>query len=255
MPPAAHLSPCEHQSIGHKLCVVTAPGKHDMPTSSETPFFPVATKADSFGYSPSHMICTHTLLCRKSKAPIGSSGLSQPSMPGHGVHWDVSQTRTSATTFSIGSGSAVQRSGASMNSVGTHLGSSTGQGLVSATYSPLSHQGSLLRKDVDNQKNLRQADLNSVKRTPLSLKVGSLCCKLLLVLLLLQQLSISILVHNAQSQRKCFNLHRLKCQLGNSYALSHDAAALQLPQHHASEKARPCCQQSNCLHHHVWHQC
>ncbi len=97
-------------------------------------------------------------------------------MPGHGVHWDVSQTRASATTFSIGSGSAVQRSGASMNSVGTHLGSSSGQGLVSATYSPLSHQGSLLRKDVDNQKNLRQADLNSVKRTPLSLKVGSLCC-------------------------------------------------------------------------------
>ena len=123
-----------------------------------------------------HLNPTHTFLCRKSKAPIGSSALSQPSMPGHGVHWDVSQTRASATNFSIGSGSAVQRSGASMNSVGTHLGSSSGQGLVSATYSPLSHQGSLLRKDVDNQKNLRQADLNSVKRTPLSLKVGSLCC-------------------------------------------------------------------------------
>ncbi|KAL0052814.1 hypothetical protein WJX82_008196 [Trebouxia sp. C0006] len=117
---------------------------------------------------------------RKSQAPIGSSGLSQPSMSGHGVHWDVSQTRASATTFSIGSGSAVQRSGASMNSVGTHLGSSTGQGLVSATYSPLSHQGSLLRKDVDNQKNLRQADLNSVKRTPLSLKVTVGCGKVCL---------------------------------------------------------------------------
>lgn len=110
--------------------------------------------------------------CRKSKAgggsPINSSGISQVGMP---THWDVSQTKASAANFSIGSNSAVQRSGVSMTSVGTHLGSSTGQGLVSATYSPLSHQGSLLRKDVDNQKNLRQADLNSVKRTPLSLKV------------------------------------------------------------------------------------
>ncbi len=83
----------------------------------------------------------------------------------------MSQTKASTATFSIGSSSLVQRSGVSLNSVGTHLGSSSGLGLVSATYSPLSHQGSLLRKDVDNQKNLRQADLNSVKRTPLSLKV------------------------------------------------------------------------------------
>lgn len=111
-------------------------------------------------------------LCRKSKAggasSVNSSGLSQAGMPSS---WDMSQTKASAANFSIGSNSMVQRSGASMTSVGTHLGSSTGMGLVSATYSPLSHQGSLLRKDVDNQKNLRQADLNSVKRTPLSLKV------------------------------------------------------------------------------------
>lgn len=100
---------------------------------------------------------------------MNSSGISQVGMP---THWDVSQTKASAANFSIGSTSAVQRSGVSMTSVGTHLGSSTGMGLVSATYSPLSHQGSLLRKDVDNQKTLRQADLNSVKRTPLSLKVG-----------------------------------------------------------------------------------
>lgn len=88
------------------------------------------------------------------------------------MNWDVSQTKASAANFSVGSSSVVHRSGASMTSVGTHLGSSTGMGgLVSATYSPLSHQGSLLRKDVDTQKNQRQADLNSVKRTPLSLKV------------------------------------------------------------------------------------
>ena len=110
--------------------------------------------------------------CRKSRADAGSSpnssAVSQVVLP---MHWEVSQTRASATNFSIGSNSVVQRSGMSMTSVGTHLGSNTGMGLVSATYSPLSHQGSLLRKDVDNQKNLRQADLNAVKRTPLSLKV------------------------------------------------------------------------------------
>ena len=115
------------------------------------------------------------VVCRKSKASVGSSpnssGLSHPVLPGQGAHWDVSQTKPSAGNFTIGSSNMVQRSGMSTNSVGTHLGSATG--LVSATYSPLSHQGSLLRKDVDAQKNLRQADLNSVKRTPLSLKVPS----------------------------------------------------------------------------------
>jgi hypothetical protein len=170
--------------------------------------------------------CTHTLFCRKSKAPIGSSGLSQPSMPGHGVHWDVSQTRASATTFSIGSGNAVQRSGASMNSVGTHLGSSSGQGLVSATYSPLSHQGSLLRKDVDNQKNLRQADLNSVKRTPLSLKVGSVCS------------SCCCCCCSSYPSAPCHTTLKAKrnapnCpdhhQLANTHVLSQDIAALWLP--------------------------
>ena len=140
---------------------------------------PVELCEDSFD-------CIHLLTCRKSKASGGSpssSGVSQVGMPGQSVHWDVSQTKASATNFSIGSSSMVQRSGLSMNSVGTHLGSNTGLGLVSATYSPLSHQGNLLRQDVDNQKNLRQADLNSVKRTPLSLKVlchafcwCSLCC-------------------------------------------------------------------------------
>lgn len=112
--------------------------------------------------------------CRKIKADAGSlpgsSAVSQVCLP---MNWDISQTKASAGNFSLGSNGMVQRSGTSMTSVGTHLGSSSGVGLVSATYSPLSHQGSLLRKDVDNQKNLRQADLNSVKRTPLSLKVGS----------------------------------------------------------------------------------
>ncbi len=175
------------------------------------------------------MSCTHTLLCRKSKAPIGSSGLSQPSMPGHGVHWDVSQTRPSATTFSIGSGSAVQRSGASMNSVGTHLGSSSGQGLVSATYSPLSHQGSLLRKDVDNQKNLRQADLNSVKRTPLSLKVGSLCCSCCCCCCCSCRSSCPIVAcHTMLKARGSASNCTAQCQLVNTHVLSQDAPALQV---------------------------
>jgi len=151
-------------------------------------------------------------------------------MPGHGVHWDVSQTRASATTFSIGSGSAVQRSGASMNSVGTHLGSSTGQGLVSATYSPLSHQGSLLRKDVDNQKNLRQADLNSVKRTPLSLKVGSVCC---CCCCSCRSSSCHTMLKTKRTAPNCI----AQCQLVNTHVLSQDAAALRLPRQHASEKA------------------
>ncbi|KAL3159729.1 hypothetical protein ABBQ38_010135 [Trebouxia sp. C0009 RCD-2024] len=118
---------------------------------------------------------------RRSKAgassSVNSSGVSQAGTP---MTWDVSQTKASAGNFSVGSSTAVHRSGASMTSVGTHLGSSTGMGLVSATYSPLSHQGSLLRKDVDTQKNLRQADLNSVKRMPLSLKVTVGCGKVCL---------------------------------------------------------------------------
>lgn len=146
-------------------------------------------------------------------------------MPGHGVHWDVSQTRP-ATTFSIGSGSAVQRSGASMNSVGTHLGSSTGQGLVSATYSPLSHQGSLLRKDVDNQKNLRQADLNSVKRTPLSLKVGSICCSCWCCSCRSScQLKFCHVMLKSKRILNCI----AQCQLVNTHVLSQDATAWQLP--------------------------
>ena len=123
-------------------------------------------------YPPATQLDSLNAPFRKNRQSIGSSPHSSPlSQPGHGVHWDVSQTKGSTAAFSLGSSTMVQRSGASLNSVGTHLGSNTGQGLVSATYSPLSHQGSLLRKDVDNQKNLRQADLNSVKRTPLSLKV------------------------------------------------------------------------------------
>ncbi len=186
------------------------------------------------------MSSTHTLLCRKSQAPIGSSGLSQPSMSGHGVHWDVSQTRASATTFSIGSGSAVQRSGASMNSVGTHLGSSTGQGLVSATYSPLSHQGSLLRKDVDNQKNLRQADLNSVKRTPLSLKVGSLCCCCCCC-------SSCPLVscHTVLKARRSASNCIAQCQLVNTRVLSQHTAALQLPNSMHLQKPLPAVSRAN----------
>ena len=171
-----------------------------------------------------HLNRTHTLLCRKSKAPIGSSGLSQPSMPGHGVHWDVSQTRASATTFSIGSGTAVQRSGASMNSVGTHLGSSSGQGLVSATYSPLSHQGSLLRKDVDNQKNLRQADLNSVKRTPLSLKVGSVSCSCCCCRSSCPSASCPTTL---KAKRSAPN-RTAQTQLVNTHVLSQDAATVQV---------------------------
>ena len=121
----------------------------------------------------------HALFRRKSQ--VGSSAPSTSprgggvSVVGQGMPWDVSHTRPAhSRDFSIGSGSHVQPSAGSVTSVGTHLGSAAGLGHVSATYSPLSHQGSLLRKDVDNQKNLRNADLNAVKRTPLSLKVQPL---------------------------------------------------------------------------------
>ena len=94
----------------------------------------------------------------------GGSAASGTLVPGHAAPWDVSHTKGSQSTFSIGSGSHVQHSTGSMSHLGSQLGLQT--------YSPLSHQGSLLRKDVDNQKNIRQADLNAVKRTPLSLKVS-----------------------------------------------------------------------------------
>lgn len=111
-----------------------------------------------------------------SSAPGSSprgSVVSRSVLMGQAQGWDVSHTKpANSRDYSIGSGSHVQPSNGSMTSIGTHLGSVAGLAHVSATYSPLSHQGSLLRKDVDNQKNLRQADLNAVKRTPLSLKVA-----------------------------------------------------------------------------------
>lgn len=108
----------------------------------------------------------------RRKSQVGSAAEASPRgsaasgtlLPGHAAPWDVSHTKGSQSTFSIGSSSHVQHSTGSMSHLGSQLGLQT--------YSPLSHQGSLLRKDVDNQKNIRQADLNAVKRTPLSLKVS-----------------------------------------------------------------------------------
>lgn len=145
--------------------------------------FPAGTADTTGGNEPAHVPqpmydSSYNAMQVHSSVP-GSSPRGGGAVLGQGPHWDVSHTKPAhSRDFSIGSGSLVQHSTGSMTSVGTHLGSVAGLGHVSATYSPLSHQGSLLRKDVDNQKNIRQADLNAVKRTPLSLKVVLTCCLL-----------------------------------------------------------------------------
>ncbi len=83
---------------------------------------------------------------------------------------------------------------------------------------------------------------------------GWLSLLLLLLLLLLQQLPVSLLSHSTEGQKKCFKLHSSvsACQHPCIVTTHRSLAAAQ---QHAPAKAPPCCQQSKCLHNHVWHQC